>query len=202
MQDESFSISEMLVLRRLSSVPAFCRPKSSRAVLAATTSLDTESCDKRPSACVTDDQRDESADVQFLLQHGIGFEANGVAIAFFLKQAVQCRLGKGRVTAKELRNVQVAIPLDHWQQHPPPEFSTGVVATPQQGPLQVAELVEQKQRMVAEALEVPVVGCALLLSVGFADLQALIDAWSSQAEAIKRKMTGVKWFEGEEEGKS
>ena len=63
----------------------------------------------------------------------------------------------------------MAIALDHRQQHASPELGAGVVATPQHGPFQIAELVEQKQRMVADAFKVAVVGRALLSAVGFAD---------------------------------
>jgi len=34
------------------------------------------------------------------LQNGIGLDANGVVITFFLQQMVQCRIGKGRIAAK------------------------------------------------------------------------------------------------------
>ena len=51
--------------------------------------------------------------LDFPLQDRIGFEANHVAISFFLQQTVQCRIGKGRITTKEFGGIQVAIALDH-----------------------------------------------------------------------------------------
>jgi len=38
----------------------------------------------------------------FPLQNSIGFDANGVAMALFLQQTVQRRIGNRRITAKEL----------------------------------------------------------------------------------------------------
>ena len=61
------------------------------------------------------------------------------------------------------------IPFDHWKQHPPPELGTVVVAAPQHGPLQIAELVEQKQRLVTETCKVAVVGRAPLSPKGLTD---------------------------------
>ena len=63
----------------------------------------------------------------------------------------------------------MAIALDHRQQHIPPVFRAGLVAAPQQGVFQIAELVEQKQRMVTEAFKVSIVGRALLSPVGLTD---------------------------------
>ncbi len=82
--------------------------------------------------------------LDFPLQNGIGLDANGVVITFFLQQTVQCRIGKGRITAKEFGDAQVAIPLDHRKQGTPPELCTVVIAAPQHGPFQVAELIEQE----------------------------------------------------------
>ena len=38
--------------------------------------------------------------LDFSLQDRIGFDANGVKMAFFLQQTVKCRIGKGRITTK------------------------------------------------------------------------------------------------------
>jgi hypothetical protein len=42
------------------------------------------------------------------------------------------------------------IPVARDQQSTPPVLGTGVVASPEQDPLQVAELVEEKQRVGAK----------------------------------------------------
>jgi hypothetical protein len=51
--------------------------------------------------------------------------------------------------------------LVYRQQHPPPVFGAGTVAPAEQDPLQITELVEQKQRVIAGADEVAVVGASL-----------------------------------------
>ena len=52
----------------------------------------------------------------------------------------------------------MVIPRDYWQQHPAPVFRTCVIAASERYPFHIAELNEQAQRVVAAALEVPVVG--------------------------------------------
>ena len=66
----------------------------------------------------------------------------------------QRRDGKRRVATEVLGNVTIPVSLDDRQQNSTPELGTVVVATPQHGPLQIAVLVEQKQRMITHALEV------------------------------------------------
>jgi hypothetical protein len=94
----------------------------------------------------------------FPFQHVIGRKADGVLIAFLLQQSVQRRPGEGGVTPKQLGDVQVTVACNHRQQHSPPELRAGLVASPQHGSFQIAILIEQKQWMIAGALEVPVVG--------------------------------------------
>ena len=107
--------------------------------------------------------------LDFPLQHGVGLDADGVPVAFLLQQAVQCRIGKRSIATKELGDVVATIPVNDWEQDPSPLFGVGLVATPEHGVLQIAELIEQKQWMVAGALKVAVVGRAFLLYVGLAD---------------------------------
>ena len=52
----------------------------------------------------------------------------------------------------------------HWLQHRAPVSSAVHVARPQEAPLDIAELIEQEQRVVAGAAEMPVVGATLLLA--------------------------------------
>src|SRR5262249_50879316 len=51
----------------------------------------------------------------------------------------------------------------------PRERLPGVVAPPEQDALQVAELVEEEERVVGGTAEVAVVGAALLMALGLAD---------------------------------
>jgi len=55
---------------------------------------------------------------------------------------------------------------DHRLQHRAPAIGAVDVAGPQDAPLQIAELVEHEQRVVARAAEMSVVGAAFLLPVG------------------------------------
>ncbi len=95
--------------------------------------------------------------------------------------------GGGSVT-KELRDVQMAIPLDHWEQHSPPEFCAGVIAAPEHRSFQVAILIEQEQRVIAHTLEVPVISRALLFSVGFTDRAIQVEDQFFQG--LARRSTG------------
>jgi len=47
------------------------------------------------------------------LQNGICLDANGVVITFFLQQPAQHWIGKSRVAAKELGDIQMVISLGH-----------------------------------------------------------------------------------------
>ena len=51
--------------------------------------------------------------LDFSLRNGICLDANGVVITFFLQQTAQHWIGKGRVAAKELGDIQMVIPLGH-----------------------------------------------------------------------------------------
>ena len=64
------------------------------------------------------------------------------------------------------RPAALTVAGDHRLQHRAPAFSAMNVAGPQDAALQVAELVEDEERMVAGAAEVPVPGRALLLAIG------------------------------------
>ena len=59
-------------------------------------------------------------------------------------------------------------PVPSGHAYPSPEFDTVVIPAPQHAPLQVTVLIEQKQRMIAGALEVAVVDGALLVPMGAA----------------------------------
>jgi hypothetical protein len=103
------------------------------------------------------------------LQHGVGLDPDGIPEGFLLQQAQQLRAGERRVAPEELGDVEIPVACDDRQQHAPPVLGAGAVAPPEHDPLQVAELVEQEQRVVARTAEVAVVGAALLTAVGLAD---------------------------------
>ena len=101
-----------------------------------------------------------------LLQDRIGRQADGIADALGLQQLVQLGLGERRITPEVERKAALPVAGDHGLEHLAPAVGAVHVAGPEQAPLQVAELVEQEQRMVARAAEVAVPGRAFLLAVG------------------------------------
>src|SRR5690348_11100890 len=55
---------------------------------------------------------------------------------------------------------------NHWLQHRAPAIGTMDIARPQSTSLDIAELVEHKQRVVTGASKVAIVGAPFLLAVG------------------------------------
>ena len=90
------------------------------------------------------------------LQHLVGRQADRVANAFGLQQLVDLGLGERRVGAEVEGDAPIAVAGDDRLQHQAPVFGAVGIAAPQQTTLQVAELVEQEERMVARAAEVAV----------------------------------------------
>jgi len=62
------------------------------------------------------------------------------------------------ITTEESIDVQIAVASDDWLQNRTSIIGAGDVTFTQQRPLQVAELIETEQRMIARAAEVAVVG--------------------------------------------
>ena len=83
-----------------------------------------------------------------------------------LQQLVDLGLGERRIGAEVQIDAPLAVAGDHRLQHQAPVLGTVDVAGPQETALQIAELVEHEQRVVAGAAEVAVPGRALLLAVG------------------------------------
>ncbi len=101
-----------------------------------------------------------------LLQDAIGWQPSSIADAFGLQEFVEFRLGKGGVGAKVDRGASLAIPDDHRLQHGSPILGAVRIARTQKAALEIAELVEQEQWMIAGAGKVPAIGGALLTAVG------------------------------------
>jgi hypothetical protein len=101
-----------------------------------------------------------------LLQDRVGRQADGIPHALRFQQLVELGLGEGRVATEIENKAPAAIAGDHRRQDGAPIVGAMDVAGPQGAALQIPELVEDEQRMVAGAAEVAVVGRALLLAVG------------------------------------
>jgi hypothetical protein len=98
-----------------------------------------------------------------LLQDRVGRQADGVADPLGLEQLVELGLGEGRIAAEIKNKASATIAGDHWHQGGAPAVGAMHVAGPEHAALEIAELVEHEQRVVARAAEVAVVGRALLL---------------------------------------
>ena len=101
-----------------------------------------------------------------VLQDAVGRQPDRVADALGFEELVDLGIGEGRVAAKiePLHGAPVA--GDHRLQHRAPAIGAVHVARPQSAPLQIAELVEHEQRVIAGAAKMAVVGAAFLLAVG------------------------------------
>jgi hypothetical protein len=97
------------------------------------------------------------------LQDGIGRQPDGVADPLRLEQLVDLGLGEAGVTTEVEVEAALAVAGDDRLEHRAPTVGAVDVARPQQAALEIAELVEQEQRVVAGTAEVAVPGRAFLL---------------------------------------
>src|SRR5215211_4930519 len=103
------------------------------------------------------------------LENRIGGQADHIAVVLRFQELIDLRRGKTRIGSDVAPLHRGPVAGDHRLQHLTPTLGGVDVAGPQGTPLQVAELVEHEERMVAGAAEVAIVGAALLLAVGRAD---------------------------------
>src|SRR4051812_28885054 len=103
------------------------------------------------------------------LENSIGGQADHVPVVLRFQELIDLRRGKTRIGPEIAPLHRGPVPGDHRAQHLTPALGGVGVAGPQGTPLQVAELVEHEERMVAGAAEVAIVGAARLLAVGRAD---------------------------------
>jgi hypothetical protein len=106
----------------------------------------------------------EMADVA--LQHLVRRQADRVPNAFGLQHIVDLGLRERRVGTEVEVDAPLAVAGDHRLQDQAPVLCAVGVAGPQEATLQVAELVEQEQRMVTGAAEMTVPDRAFLLAMG------------------------------------
>src|ERR1700693_3486433 len=114
----------------------------------------------------TDGTREQVADLA--LQDGGGWQSDRIAVALGFEELVDLRIGEGRVAAEIAPLHRALVTGDHRLQNVPPARGAVDVPRTQRAPLQIAELVEHKQRMIARTAEVAIVGTAFLVAVGFA----------------------------------
>ena len=102
------------------------------------------------------------------LQHGVRLQPDRVQVALRFEKHVQLWDGERRITTKVLRDGRVAVTSKHRLQYQAPVVGTGHVPIPQQRPLQIAQVVEAEDGMIAGAFEMAVVRRTFLPSVGLA----------------------------------
>ena len=92
------------------------------------------------------------------LQHSVGREADGVGHAPALQRLIEGREGKGRVGSDDDGLPLGLGPVNNGKEDLVPPVRTVNVARPELGREAVAVLGENEQRMIANGLEVAVVG--------------------------------------------
>ena len=103
------------------------------------------------------------------LKDGIGGQADHIPVVLRFQEFVDLRRGKTRIGSEVAPLHRRPVTGDNRLQHLAPALGGVDVAGTKRTPLQVAELVEHEQWVIAGAAEVAVVGRALLLAVGGAD---------------------------------
>jgi len=102
------------------------------------------------------------------LQDIVRRQPDCIAISLGLESFVDVRIGECRIPSEEQSNIEIAIAGDDGIEHFLPVLRAVDIPLPEHGPLEVAELVEAEQGMVAGAAEVAVVRRSLLPAVGLA----------------------------------
>ena len=79
--------------------------------------------------------------------------------------SLELRLGKGGVCSKQEPHLHIQVTLDNRLDEVLPPIGAMDVAWSENRPFAITELVEAEQGMIADALEMAVVGCAFLLAM-------------------------------------
>jgi hypothetical protein len=82
------------------------------------------------------------------------------------EELVDLAVGEGRIASEIQPLHDGAVARDHWLQHYTPAISAMDATRSQSAPLNIAELVEHEQWVIAGAAEMAVVGAAFLVAVG------------------------------------
>ena len=101
-----------------------------------------------------------------VLQDPVGRQSNRIAHALGFEELVDLGIGEGRV-ASEIKPLHpVSVAHDHRLQHRAPAIRAMDVTGSQSAPLDIAELVEHEQRVIAGAAEMAVIGAVFLIALG------------------------------------
>lgn len=110
-----------------------------------------------------------------LLQNAVARQPDRVLVAFGLQELVDLGVGKSGIGAEVAAEVALPVAGHDRFEHVLPAVRRMNVARAQRRTLQINELVEHEQRMVAGAGEVTIVGGAFLIAVGRADTRIHIE---------------------------
>lgn len=104
-----------------------------------------------------------------VLQHSAALQSDGVEISFRFKRLVKLGNGKSRIGPKEVHQITALVASDDGSQNLFPAISAVDIALAQCAALKIAELIEDKKRVVALATKVVIPCCAFLIAIGGAD---------------------------------
>src|SRR6516162_5760165 len=100
------------------------------------------------------------------LQDTVGRQADCITHALGFEELVDLGVGEGRITSEIETLHRVPVAGDDWLQHYAPAIGAMDVTGSQSAPLDIAELVEHEQWVIAGTAEMAVVGAAFLVTVG------------------------------------
>ena len=103
------------------------------------------------------------------LKDRVCLEADGVLVTFGFREFVKVGQRKRGIAPEEAPLHLVPVAAHDWLQDRAPAIGAVDITGSKHAPLQIAELVEHEEWMVAGATEVAVVGSALLFAMGRAD---------------------------------
>jgi hypothetical protein len=118
------------------------------------------------------------------LQETVGGQPDRISDPLAFEIFVNVGVGESRVASKINAREFALVADDDRLQHALPVVGAVDVAGTQRAPFQIAELVEQEQRMIAGALVMPVPAALFLFAVGWTDARIHVEqdaSWRSAA---------------------
>ena len=100
------------------------------------------------------------------LKNAIGAKTDGVGITFHLQRFIEARDGEGGIGPEKPHQPSIRISCNDRLQNALPVVRAVHISGTQGATLQMAELIEDEQRMVAHAAKVTVPSGALLRAMG------------------------------------
>src|SRR6516165_8002074 len=127
------------------------------------------------------------------LQYAVGRQPDRVADALSFEEFVHLGIGESCVAPEIQTLYDAPVAGNHRLQHRAPAVGTVHIAWPQSAALDIAELVEYEQRVIAGAAEMAVVGAAFLLAIGRALARINVEhdgSWRPPLVHLANPLTG------------